>query len=224
MGEVRYIQRISNSSAKGSAKTLLPSPLLAAPHHVFVRCHMSSLPGTCAVPITLALATSFSFPKAKHLLMAFRNSAVPGKGLHPHYLWVLWPALPFVVFQSMAWAPSTDICQQTKVNTQDLGLWKPFQMPGFSISSPRPDNWDKCPQNPLICVCMFPLDCLTWFWMLALLSECVTCHEWHRRKDIKIPTMLTCWGLTKKRVLCYLGNADFFFFLLTKQKLLWGSF
>lgn len=54
--------------------------------------------------------------------------------------------------------------------------------------------------------------------------ECETCHECHKRKDIPIPAVLTCGGLIKKRVLWYLGNVDFFSFLLTKQKLLWGSF
>lgn len=49
----------------------------------------------------------------------------------------------------------------------------------------------KCPQNPLICACVLPLDCFPWFWMLALLSECVTCHECHRKKDIQIPAMLS---------------------------------
>lgn len=137
---MRCVQRIPNSSAKGSTKALLPSPLLTAPHHVFVCCHVCSLPGTCAVPITLALATCFSFLKAKHLLMAFRNPPVPGKGLHPHYLWVLWPALPFAVI------PVHDLgnhllkfVSKSKLTPKTLASGSLSKSQG-SMSSPRHDN------------------------------------------------------------------------------------
>lgn len=175
---MRCIQRIPNSSAKGSTKAWPPSPLLVAPHHVFVCCHM------CCVHHLGPWPPASLSPK--HLLMAFRNSPVPGKSLHPHYLWVLWPALPFVVI------PVHDLgsllqkfVSKPKLTPKTLasGSLSKSQASPFLLQDMITEI--KCPQNPLICACMLPLDCPPWFWMLALLSECVTCHECHRGKETK---------------------------------------
>lgn len=202
---MRSIQRIPNSSDKGSTKALLSSPLPASLCHVFVCCCMSSslIHMLCPSPWYL---TTFSSPiKQSISLCPSSILLLQERALYTYYLWVLWCDLSFAV--ALGASPCLGHCLLKFINKPKLTpktlaneSLSTLQAPPFLIQDITTEI--KYPQKPLICDCMLPIDyCLPWFWMLALLqSECVACHENHRGKDIQILAILTC--------------AFFFFFFL----------
>lgn len=177
------------------------------------------------MPITLAFGHLLLFPQSKASPNGLQEFSCARKGFAPA-LFMGPMACPAVCGYSSPWLGHLLLKSVSKpkltLKTLASGSLSKSQASPFLIQDMTTEV--KCPQNPVICACMLPLDCLPWFWMLALLSECVTCDECPRRKDIQILAVLTCRGVNQEESFLLSGKCWFLLFSPDKTKTALGLF